>query len=415
MAGIYIHIPFCKQACYYCDFHFSVSIRNKKELIKALSKEMSLRKSEITEPIETIYFGGGTPSLLTIEELRFLIEEVYKNYQVVLNPEITLEANPDDLTIQQINDLTETKINRLSIGVQSFFEEDLQLMNRAHNATEAKKCIQEATKHFNNITIDLIYGIPGMSDERWKENLQIALGFGVPHISSYALTVEPKTALEKFIKTGKIPPVEETISHNHYLILLEEMEKAGFVNYEFSNFGKEGYFSKNNTAYWQGKSYLGIGPSAHSYDGKIRSWNVRNNGKYIKSIIENELPIERETLTISNQYNEYIMTGLRTMWGVSFEKIENDFGEKYVDYLLKQSKKPLQEGLLKLVFARSEESPDCYRATKKPYQIKRSSSNNEITSSLLKKEVSPKDGILKITKKGKFLSDGIASNLFYLE
>jgi len=377
MAGIYIHIPFCKQACHYCDFHFSTTLKRKEDLIKAIGKELFLRKEEITEPIETIYFGGGTPSLLTIEELRFLIKEVYKYFEVIDNPEITLEANPDDLTIQQINDLTETKINRLSIGVQSFFEEDLKLMNRAHNADEAKNCIKEATKHFDNITIDLIYGIPGMSNERWKENLKIALDFGIPHISSYALTVEPKTALEKFIKTGKIPPVEESVSHNHYLILLEEMEKAGFVNYEFSNFGKEDYFSKANTGYWQGKPYLGIGPSAHSFNGKERSWNVSNNIKYIKSISENILPIEREILSVTDRYNEYIMTGLRTMWGVSLQKVADNFGEKYVDYLLKQAEKPIGEGLIEILPIRNDKT-------------------------------------LMITKKGKFLSDGIASNLFYV-
>lgn len=387
MAGIYIHIPFCKQACHYCDFHFSTTLKRKGELVEALGKELFLRKEEITEPIETIYFGGGTPSLLTMEELRFLIDEVYNNFEVIKNPEITLEANPDDLFMNKSRALSGAEvqsdevfialkkigINRLSIGVQSFFEKDLQLMNRAHNSVEAKQCIEEAIKYFDNITIDLIYGIPGMSNQQWRENLKIALGFGIPHISSYALTVEPKTALEKFIKTGKIPPVEESVSHNHYLILLEEMEEAGFVNYEFSNFGKEGYFSKNNTAYWQGKPYLGIGPSAHSFNGKERSWNISNNIKYIKSLSENSLPIERETLSVTDRYNEYIMTGLRTMWGVSLEKVEQDFGKKYLDYLLMQIKKPISEGILQL-----------------------------------------ENKTLSITKKGKFLSDGIASNLFYV-
>ena len=388
----------------------------KGKLVNALCKEISLRKEEITEPIETIYFGGGTPSLLTIEELRLLIEEVYKNFVVVDNPEITLEANPDDLVSVRehsrtiLEEYKTAGINRLSIGIQSFFEEDLQLMNRAHNAEEAKNCIKEASKHFNNITIDLIYGIPGMNNERWKENLDIALSFGVPHISSYALTVEPKTTLHKFIKTGRIPPVEEAVSHQHYLILLETMKKAGFVNYEFSNFGKEDYFSKANTGYWQGKPYIGIGPSAHSFNGTTRSWNVRSNFKYIKSIEENKLPIEIETLSITDKYNEYIMTGLRTMWGVSLKKVEEDFGEKYLEYLLQQAKKPLNDGLLKTVFARSEE-----RATKQSHDSKRSVSNNEITSSLLKKEAPRKDRTIKITKKGKFLSDGIASNLFWVD
>lgn len=374
MSGIYIHIPFCKQACYYCDFHFSASLTRKRELVEALCKEIILRKEEIIQPIETIYFGGGTPSLLTMDELQMLMDTIYGNFEVIENPEITLEANPDDLSKNLIIHLSKTPINRLSIGIQSFFEEDLQLMNRAHNAEDAKNCLSIATKYFDNISIDLIYGIPGMSDERWQENLNIALSFNVPHISSYALTVEPKTALFKFIKQGKISPVEEMASHNHYLLLLESMEKSGFVNYEFSNFGKEGYFSKNNTAYWQGKPYLGIGPSAHSFDGITRSWNVNNNLKYIKSIAKEELPTERETLTITDKYNEYIMTGLRTMWGVSLKKVEKEFGKKYLDYLLQQATKPISEGLLFL-------------------------NTNVIT----------------ISEKGKFLSDGIASNLFLVD
>ncbi len=380
MSGIYIHIPFCKQACYYCDFHFSVSIKKKSELVNALCKELALRKNEINGPIETIYFGGGTPSLLTISELQLLIEEVYKNFEVIENPEITLEANPDDLMSVRAQSRTIFEnykaigINRLSIGIQSFFEEDLQWMNRAHNAEEAVNCIKEAKKHFDNISIDLIYGIPGMSNEKWQKNMDTAISFGIPHISSYALTVEPKTALHKFIKQGKISPVEDVVSKGHYLQLLETMKKEGFVNYEFSNFGKEGYFSKNNTAYWIGKSYLGIGPSAHSFDGKTRSWNVRNNTKYIKNLANNELPLEKETLSLTDKYNEYMMTGLRTIWGVSLDKVKKDFGYKYQVYLLEQIKSPITEGLLTL----------------------------------------KKDTII-VSEKGKFLSDGIASDLFWVD
>ncbi len=415
MAGIYIHIPFCKQACYYCDFHFSASLKRKGELVNTLCREIELRKEEITQPIETIYFGGGTPSLLTMDELQMLMNTIYSNFEVIETPEITLEANPDDLMSPRaqsrglFDQYKKIGINRLSIGIQSFFEEDLQLMNRAHNAEEAKNCVKEATKQFDNITLDLIYGIPGMSNKRWQENLDIALSFRVPHISSYALTVEPKTALSKFIKNGKIPPVEESASHQHYILLLETMKKAGFVNYEFSNFGKEGYFSKNNTAYWQGKPYLGIGPSAHSFDGNTRSWNVRNNTKYIKSIAKNELPIEREMLSVTDKYNEYIMTGLRTMWGVSLQKVEKDFGKIYLDYLLQQANKPLKDGLLELVFTRND-----VEATKQSLEIKRSASKNEITSSSQKEGTPRKDKIFRITEKGKFLSDGIASNLFWV-
>lgn len=352
-----------------------------------------LRKDEFkNQKVETIYFGGGTPSLLTIEELQFLISEVYRNYDVAQNPEITIEANPDDLIKSTVTSSLSTSlktgfiempsrtifedykkigINRLSIGIQSFFEEDLKLMNRAHNAEEAKKCLQEATKHFDNISLDLIYGIPGLSNERWIENIEIALSFGIPHISSYALTVEPKTALDTFIKKGIIENVDDDLAQEQFHILIEKLEDAGFIHYELSNFGKPDYFSKNNSAYWQGKSYLGIGPSAHSFNGNERGWNVRNNSSYIKSLQKNILPMETETLSITDKYNEYVMTGLRTIWGVSLEKVEKDFGLNYKKYLLEQSQKHIIEHLLYL-----------------------------------------DDGKLLVTKKGKFLSDGIASDLF---
>jgi oxygen-independent coproporphyrinogen-3 oxidase len=371
MSGIYIHIPFCKQACHYCDFHFSTSLKKKTELVAAICKELVLRKGEIKGEIQTIYFGGGTPSLLTSEELQQIFDIIYANFQVVENSEITLEANPDDLSEEVIFQLSKSPVNRLSIGVQSFFEEDLKLMNRAHNASEALSSIKEATPFFSNISIDLIYGIPGMSNERWLENLKIAFSLGVPHLSCYALTVEPKTALETFIKKGIVPPVEDEVAAEHYELLLEMTESAGFENYEFSNFAKQGYHSQNNTAYWQGKPYLGIGPSAHSYDGDTRSWNINNNTKYIKSIEAGILPIERETLSAIDKFNEYIMTGLRTKWGVSLKKVENDFGKKYSDYLLDQANESLVSGLL-------------YRDA----------------------------DTLKVSKKAKFLSDGIASNLF---
>ncbi|MHC0439903.1 radical SAM family heme chaperone HemW [Flavobacterium sp. 3-210] len=375
MSGIYIHIPFCKQACHYCDFHFSTSMKKKDEMVLALAKEISMRKKEFTnEIVETIYFGGGTPSVLSNDEINFLISEVYKNYKVAENPEITLEANPDDLSAERILELSKSPINRLSIGIQSFYEEDLKMMNRAHNSAEAKKCLEEATKYFDNISLDLIYGIPGMSDEMWRQNIQTALDFGIPHISSYALTVEPKTALSKLIQTGKIAEPQDEVASNHFMILVEMLQKNGFIHYELSNFGKENYFSKNNSAYWLGKKYIGIGPSAHSYDGEKRGWNIANNSLYIKSIQNDELPIETETLTISDRYNEYIMTGLRTIWGVSLERIEKEFGLEYLDYLKKQAHKFLSDDLLSI-----------------------------------------ENNILKPTPKGKFLTDGIASDLFYLD
>jgi oxygen-independent coproporphyrinogen-3 oxidase len=374
MSGIYIHIPFCKQACHYCDFHFSTSMKKKEEMVLAIAKEIQMRKSEFeNQEVETIYFGGGTPSVLTSEEINFLIAAVYNNYSVIENPEITLEANPDDLSSERIIELSKSKINRLSIGIQSFFEDDLQLMNRAHNSAEAKKCLEEATKYFDNISLDLIYGIPGMSNEKWKQNIGTALSFGIPHISSYALTVEPKTALNKLIQTGKIAAPKDEVAQEHFAILVETLETNDFIHYELSNFGKENYFSKNNSAYWLGKKYIGIGPSAHSYDGISRSWNVANNSLYLKSIQEDKLPNEIEILSITDRYNEYVMTGLRTIWGVSLDRIKTEFGIIYLEYLNKQSQKFLNDDLVFI-----------------------------------------ENNILKPTPKGKFLTDGIASDLFYL-
>ena len=374
MAGIYIHIPFCKQACHYCDFHFSTSVKKKSVMVEALCKELLLRKNEISEEIETIYFGGGTPSLLEKEEMEKIFKVIFDNFQVVEEPEITLEANPDDLSEEKIKMLAASPINRLSIGVQSFFEKDLELMNRAHNEKEALDCIQLAKQYFDNISIDLIYGIPGMSNGRWKENLQIALDLEVPHISSYALTVEPRTALKSMIEKGKIAPVDEDLAKQQYEIMIEVLENAGFDNYEFSNFGKPGYFSKNNTAYWFGKPYLGIGPSAHSFDGVKRSWNVSNNTLYIKSIEKEELPAEEENLNENDRYNEYVMTRLRTKWGISLSEVEARFGPEVKDYLIKEAENLIGNGFL-------DREGDA----------------------------------LKISKKGKFLSDGIAAELFLVD
>jgi oxygen-independent coproporphyrinogen-3 oxidase len=373
MSGIYIHIPFCKQACHYCDFHFSTSLKKKDEMVQALAKEIELRSKPITEPIETIYFGGGTPSILSIADLQLLIEAVYSNFKVVSTPEITVEANPDDLSIETIIQLANSPVNRLSIGIQSFFEDDLKMMNRAHNVEEAKKCLEIATQYFDNISIDLIYGIPNMSNEKWLQNIETALSFNVPHISSYALTVEPKTALYSFIQKEIISQPDDEVAAAHFQILVDKLSENDFIHYELSNFGKENYFSKNNSSYWLEKKYIGIGPSAHSYDGKNRGWNVSNNALYIKSIQENKLPIEIETLTKTDRYNEYIMTGLRTIWGVSLDRIEEEFGKTYLDYLNQQAAKFIEDHLLFL-----------------------------------------DENILRTTKNGKFLCDGIASDLFLL-
>lgn len=341
-------------------------------MLVALKTELKLRKIELGDVnIETIYFGGGTPSLLKHTEIEELIDSIFANYQVSENPEITLEANPDDLSEERIVELSKTRVNRLSIGIQSFFDSDLTLMNRAHNANEAESCIEVASQYFENISIDLIYGIPEMSDKRWKLNIEKVLSFKVPHISAYALTVEPKTALAHFISEGRVSNIDDEQAERQFHQLVEILGDNGFVNYEISNFGQPGFFSKNNTAYWQGKPYLGIGPSAHSFDGKQRGWNVRNNTKYINSLIEGQLPIEREVLSRRDRYNEYIMTGLRTIWGVSLEKVRNSFGPTYEAYLEKQSGKYVEQHLLFW------------------------------------------DGdLLLTTKKGKFLADGIASDLF---
>ena len=333
-----------------------------------------MRKNELQDQtIETIYFGGGTPSLLSTQELELLIDSVYNNFNVSDNPEISLEANPDDLSNGHIQELSNSRINRLSIGIQSFFEDDLKAMNRAHNSQEAKECLKEATRYFDNITIDLIYGIPNMSLKKWNENLQIAFGFGINHISSYALTVEPKTALDTFIKKGTYPPIDEALSLEHFNHLVTETEKQGFVHYEISNFGKPNYFSKHNTSYWHGEFYLGIGPSAHSFNGKERSWNIANNTMYIKNIQESKLPSESEKLSVKDQFNEYVMTGLRTIWGVSIEKIDADFGAEYKTHLLSSADRFINQELLII-------------------------SNQTLIT----------------TTKGKFLVDGIASDLFII-
>ncbi|QXP60285.1 radical SAM family heme chaperone HemW [Olleya sp. HaHaR_3_96] len=390
MSGIYIHIPFCKQACHYCDFHFSTSMKKKDQLIFALAKELELRKDEFKDiTVETIYFGGGTPSVLSADELQYLIDSVYLNYKVTDSPEITLEANPDDLVID--NDVTlsavevqslyqskfeglkSTGINRLSIGVQSFHEKDLKLMNRAHNAEEAKRCLQFATQYFDNISLDLIYGIPNSTNAEWLENINTALSFGIPHISSYALTVEPKTALASFIAKGIIDNVDDDLAHDQFHILIERLGQAGFDHYELSNFGKKAYYSKNNSAYWLGKPYLGIGPSAHSFNGEQRAWNLKNNSIYIAKINQEQLPLEVEVLSLNDKYNEFVMTGLRTIWGVSLAEVEKQFGKRFLEYLLQQANQYVNKQMLYI-----------------------------------------EDNSLKTTKTGKFLSDGIASDLFML-
>ena len=347
MAGIYLHIPFCKQACHYCDFHFSTSVKRKGEMLEALKKEIGWRSEELKDEVETIYFGGGTPSLLNPSEIDNLIETIDDYFTVLPNAEVTLEVNPDDLDGTRIREWAETSVNRLSVGIQSFRQEDLKFMNRAHDRNQALSSLKTACDLFENISIDLIYGVPGLSSTDWRENLETAFGFPIQHISSYALTVEPKTALEHFIRSGKCPAPDENEARQHFEILMEECDKRGFEHYEVSNFAKPGYVSRHNTSYWQGKPYLGIGPSAHSYSGQTRSWNVSNNARYLKGI-EKDLPDrEIENLTERDIFNETVMTGLRTSQGLSQREIQDRFGEAASSELMAKAERFIKEGLLR--------------------------------------------------------------------
>ena len=344
-------------------------------MLWAIQQELIQRSDEFkNDVIETIYFGGGTPSLLSQQEIGDLLEVVYNNFMICDAPEITLEANPDDLNSETIKELAQSKVNRLSIGVQSFFEADLKMMNRAHNAKEAKTCLTEASKYFDNITVDLIYGIPGLTEDRWQQNMETVFSLGINHISCYALTVEEKTALASFIKKKIYPPVDEELALSHFNMLVSEAEKKGFVHYEISNFGKPNYFSKHNTAYWKGERYLGVGPSAHSYCDHKRFWNIANNVKYIKALESGESYFEMENLSIYDLFNESIMIGLRTIYGVDLQKIKKDFGQEFYNYLLKQADIFIKDATLEI-----------------------------------------KADILRTTQKGKFLADGIASQLFFIK
>jgi oxygen-independent coproporphyrinogen-3 oxidase len=328
MAGIYFHIPFCKQACHYCDFHFSTSLRSKEAMLQALHSELKVRAGYLeNQEVETIYFGGGTPSLLSVDELQRILDGVFENFQVVSTPEITLEANPDDLTYLKILELKRTPINRLSIGVQSFRNEDLQWMNRAHTSSQADyaiKCAQD--RGFDNLTIDLIYSIPGLAVVAWQQNIQKAIDLEVQHISAYSLTIEPKTVLGHQWSKGELQPAPDEVSEEQFLLLRQMLLRADFEHYEVSNFSRPGKYSRHNSSYWRGAHYLGLGPSAHSFNGKSRQWNVANNAQYIAGISEGVPRFEIEQLNDTMRYNEYLMTGLRTKWGVDLNRIQREFG-----------------------------------------------------------------------------------------
>jgi putative oxygen-independent coproporphyrinogen III oxidase len=336
LSGIYIHIPFCKHKCNYCNFYSLASTRYIDQVTNALISELQQRKEYLQdEPVETIYFGGGTPSILKASDIEEIINVVFKFYKVAADAEITLEANPDDLTPEKLTELKNAGINRLSIGIQSFREDDLKYLSRTHSAMQVTRCIEDALEAgFHNLSIDLIYGIPTLTDEGWTENLEKARALKIPHISAYSLTIEEKTPLEVMIRKGKINPVDESPSLSHYQILTRFMQQHGYEHYEVSNFCLPGAYSRHNTAYWQGKHYLGIGPSAHSYNGVSRSWNVSHLGKYIESVASGCVEAEQELLNLVTQFNEYIMNSLRTMWGLDLKLVSQKFGTGKAENLL---------------------------------------------------------------------------------
>ena len=375
MAGIYIHIPFCKQACHYCNFHFVTSLTHKNELVASLLKEIDIQKNYLqNEVVETVYFGGGTPSLLSIEDIRSQVEKIRTVFAVSREAEITLEANPDDISEEKLRGWRDAGINRLSIGIQSFFDDDLQWMNRAHTAGEAMDNLQMARKQFENITVDLIYGTPALTNEKWRKNVETVLSYDVPHLSCYALTVEPKTPLQKMILSGKSETVNPDQQSEQFLLLMDWLDEAGYEHYEISNFAKPGFRSRHNASYWQGKKYLGIGPSAHSFDGVSRQWNISNNARYIHSLGQNMLPLEKEVLTAGQRLNEYIMTSLRTVEGLDLNLVEKKFGKEATGKIALESRKYLDS----------------------------------------KKMIRSESGHLILTREGKLLADGIASDLFQM-
>lgn len=374
MSGIYLHIPFCKKACHYCNFHFSTSTKYATEMVAALKMELGLRKNEAQLPVETIYFGGGTPSLLSSQQIKELIDEVYRHFKMVDSPEITIEANPDDLSQAYVRELKDAGINRLSLGIQSFHDKELRLMNRAHSGKQAIQALSWAQEYFDNVSIDLLYGTPHTTFSDWKKNLQLAISFDVPHISSYALTLEPKTALDHFVTKGVVTMLDEKEVEDQFLYLVDTLTLIGYEHYELSSFGKKGYRSKNNTAYWKGKPYLGIGPSAHGFDGDHRYWNVSNNAQYMKRICVGDLPQTVEKLSVLDKYNEAIMIGLRASWGVSLVDMESTLGKRYRDHLYSQAQRFIHK---KLLFF--------------------------------------EDDCLKTTREGAFLADGIAADLFLID
>ncbi|HCW07653.1 MAG TPA: coproporphyrinogen III oxidase [Cytophagales bacterium] len=373
MAGIYIHIPFCKQACHYCDFHFSTSKQNQEGLVNAISKEIDLQKEYLErEGIETIYFGGGTPSLLSEKELKQILEAIARNHSIKANPEITLEANPDDLSEANLRMLKSCGITRLSIGVQSFDDQILQFLNRAHGSSDALQCLDRSrAAGFSNISVDLIYAIPAQSLSRFEKNLQTLLEFSPEHISAYALTIEERTVFGNWQKKGKLLASSDEEAAIQMEKLIDVLQSAGYEHYEISNFSKPRFHSRHNTSYWQQKKYLGIGPSAHSFNGHSRQFNIQNNSIYIRSIEQNKIPFEREILTQANKINEYLFTTIRTSTGC------------------------------KMTYLKTQLSFDIL-----------SEKENELSNFIGLDLITLTDNYLYLTKKGKLLADKIAADLF---
>jgi oxygen-independent coproporphyrinogen-3 oxidase len=348
MAGLYIHIPFCRNACHYCDFHFSISLGQLSLMMKAIQKEICSRKKFLGgEPIDTIYLGGGTPSLLSSDQLNSLFHMIRDNYDIRSDPEITLEGNPEDLEPQYLEDLLKIGINRLSIGIQSFHDGDLELMNRRHGKDQSHYCLELIVKSgFKNINIDLIYGVPGLTTEKWVENLDIVSDFAPAHIAAYHLTYEAGTVLDYRRLQSRFDIQGEQKSLEQYRLLVKKLEDKGYEHYEISNFAQPGYISRHNSAYWRGKKYLGVGPSAHSFNGRIRRWNISKNASYIKFVNQGSVYHEQEELDRDSRFHDYLVTSLRTTWGADLEYIHREYGQAYAGHCLQQAKPFLQSGRL---------------------------------------------------------------------
>lgn len=373
MAGIYLHIPFCRQACHYCNFHFSTSLKSKSDIVTALTKEIDQRHTYLDDKhIDTIYFGGGTPSVLDVNEIEELLNQIRKYYVFDSRSEITLEANPEDLTDQYLREIKDIGVNRLSIGIQSFFDEDLKFMNRSHNVKQAKSSIVNALRYFDDISIDLIFGGQYSSDSNWTENLRTAIDLGITHLSCYSLTIEEGTAFGSWIDKNKLQPIQSEVQKNQFIETMETLTNAGYDHYEISNYARSKKYARHNTNYWRSEPYLGIGPSAHSYNGQSRQWNVANNHKYLEGVLQDENYSNIETLTQQDKYNEYILTSLRTMWGCKQSKIDL-FDSKYSAYFESKSKQIVSQGKAIL-----------------------------------------QDDVFYLTKQGKLFADQVAEELFYL-